>query len=315
MLQVALLQLCANAEHQEANRQKGDAWCREAKALGADIAVFPEMWNIGYTWYTGCSKDLEDQRRDAPAERVARAHWQALAIGKDDSFVVHFQRLAAELEMAIAITYLERWSGGAPRDSVSLIDRRGEIALTYAKVHTCDFGPEAACTPGADFPVVLLDTAHGTVHVGAMICFDREFPEAARILMLQGAELVLVPNACEMEVNRLSQLRARAFENMMGVALANYAAPQQNGHSVAFDGIAFDSEERSRDMCVAAAGEEEGSCLARFDLDALRAYRRREVWGNAFRRPHRYAPLTSMEVQAPFQRTTASGDPYDRSQR
>jgi predicted amidohydrolase len=155
----------------------------------------------------------------------------------------------------------------------------------------------------------------GPAQVGAMICFDREFPESARILMLKGAELVLVPNACEMEVNRLSQLRARAFENMMGVALANYAAPQANGHSVAFDGIAFDGEGRSRDMCVAAAGEEEGICLAHFDLEALRAYRSREVWGDAYRRPHRYGALTSMDVEAPFRRTDAGGRPYDRSRR
>ncbi|HLJ60020.1 MAG TPA: carbon-nitrogen hydrolase family protein [bacterium] len=299
MLQVALLQISAHAADQEANRRTGDAWCRKAKALGADIALFPEMWNIGYTAYAGCPNLLAAVGREKPVERAARVRWQAQAVGRSDPFVTHFQRLAAELDMAIAVTYLERWPGGAPRNTVSLIDRRGEIAFTYAKVHTCDFDMEAACTPGEDFYVAPLRTAHDTVDVGAMICFDREFPESARILMLKGAELVLVPNACEMEANRLSQLGARAFENMMGVALANYPAPQQNGRSVAFDGIAFTDEGRSRDMCVAAAGEEEGIYLARFDLDVLRTYRAREVWGNAFRRPHRYAPLASMDVRVP----------------
>jgi predicted amidohydrolase len=315
MLQVALLQLCAEADDQEANRQKGGAWVREAKGRGADIAVFPEIWNIGYTWFVEGSTRFEASKSVTAVERASRARWRTQAIDQGDPFFVYFRRLAAELEIAIAITYLERWSDGPPRDTVSLIDRRGEVALTYAKVHTCDFEVEAACTPGREFPVVSLDTARGVVRVGAMICFDREFPESARMLMLNGAELVLIPNACEMEVNRLSQLRARAFENMMALALANYAAPQQNGHSVVFDGIAFDRDGRSQDMCVAAAAEEEGICLARLDLDALRAYRRREVWGNAFRKPHRYAPLTSMEVRAPFQRTTASGAPYDRSRR
>ncbi len=46
--------------------------------------------------------------------------------------------------MAIALTYLERWPAGAPRNTVSLIGRRGEIVLTYAKVHTCDFSLESA---------------------------------------------------------------------------------------------------------------------------------------------------------------------------
>ena len=63
-----------------------------------------------------------------------------------------------------------------------------------------------------------------------MICFDREFPESARILMLKGAEIILTPNACEMEDNRICQFKTRAYENMVGVVLANYAAPQQNGH-------------------------------------------------------------------------------------
>ena len=45
----------------------------------------------------------------------------------------------------------------------------------------------------------------GEVKVGAMICYDREFPESARIMMLKGAELILVPNACPMEINRLSR--------------------------------------------------------------------------------------------------------------
>ena len=86
----------------------------------------------------------------------------------------------------------------------------------------------------------------------------------------------LVPNACPMETHRLGQLRARAWENLVGVALANYAAPQQNGHSVAFDPIAFDEQGQSRDTLVVAAGEAAGIYLADFDLAALRACRERE---------------------------------------
>lgn len=74
--------------------------------------------------------------------------------------------------------------------------------MTYAKVHTCDFGMESAVTPGEAFGVCDLDTAAGPVRIGAMICYDREFPECARLLMLLGAELVLSPNACHMDVTR-----------------------------------------------------------------------------------------------------------------
>ena len=74
-----------------------------------------------------------------------------------------------------------------------------------------------------------LETKGGPVRVGAMICMDREFSESARILMPKGAELILTPNACPLEAHRLGQFRARAFENMVGLAMANYAAPQYNG--------------------------------------------------------------------------------------
>ncbi len=313
-LQIALLQMTANGTDQEANLDKGETFCRQARAMGADIALLPEMWNIGYTLYAGAPDSLRHDEVEHSEQHRARAPWQTQAIGQDDPFVVHFRQLAQDLQMAIALTYLERWPH-APRNTVSVIDRHGEIVLTYAKVHTCDFDLEAACTPGDDFFVCPLDTAHGKVSIGAMICHDREFPESARILMLKGAEIILTPNACSLEENRLGQFRARAFENMVGVAMANYAAPQENGHSVAFDGMAFDALGNPREMCIVEAREEEGVYLAPLDLDALRTYRQQEVWGNAFRRPHRYGLLTSLAVDPPFVRAYTNGEPYNRAQR
>jgi len=291
-LNVALLQLTARGNDQAANLARGEESCRRAAAMGADIALFPEMWNIGYTFYN-------------PDEPGSREEWQSQAIDSESGFVRHFRKLARELNMAIALTYLERWEG-APRNSVSLIDRRGDIALTYAKVHTCEFDLECALTPGDDFPVCALDTAHGEVKVGAMICYDREFPESARILMLKGAEIILTPNACTLEYNRLTQFRTRALENMVGVAMSNYAAPQENGHSVAFDGVAFNPDETTRDMLVIEAGESEGIYMAEFDMENLRDYRNREGLGNAYRRPRLYSQLTSTEVAEPFIRPDAT---------
>jgi N-carbamoylputrescine amidase len=323
---VALLQLAACGTDQDANLAKGDDFCRRAAAMGADLALFPEMWNIGYTPFSPPATAASDlwrapERWDA-AEAVeggsltdARARWQARAIGPDDPFVVHFRELARELGMAIALTYLERWSG-QPRNTLSLIDRRGEIVLTYAKVHTCDFdNMEWSLTPGDDFPVCRLQTASGEVSVGAMICYDREFPESARILMLNGAEILLTPNACGLGFNRLAQFRTRAYENMVGVAMANYAAPQHNGHSVAYDGIAYDPAGNERDMLIVEAGEHEGVYLADFDLDRLRTYRTNETLGNAFRRPRRYGMLTATDVAPPFVRINARGESYHEAHR
>lgn len=284
-LRVALLQILPQGSL-EKNLQKGIKACEEAKKAGADIALFPEMWSSGYDM----PKDPEEMRKKS--------------VPADSDFVLAFGKLAAQLEMAIAITFLERYELSA-RNTLVLFDRYGKKVLTYAKVHTCDFDVERNLTPGEDFYVTDLDTAEGRVKVGAMICFDREFPESARILMLKGAELILVPNACPMEINRLAQLRGRAFENMLGIATCNYpnGQPDCNGHSSAFDGVAYLPEMTgSRDICILQAGSEEGIFLASFDLDMMREYRKSEVHGNAYRHPKKYGILVDERIEDPFVR-------------
>lgn len=273
-IRIAFLQLLP-AGSLERQWEKGAAACRESKRLGADIALFPEMWSDGYAI-----------PQDAGALR-------ALAVPADGSFVRRFGELAAQLEMAVAVTFLERYEP-KPRNSVVLFDRHGAERLHYSKVHVCAFDQEKMLSPGEGFCVTDLDVGGGTVKAGCMICFDREFPESARLLMLQGAELVLAPNACPMEMNRLAALRTRAYENMMAVATCNYPAgqPDCNGRSTLFDGVAWLPDEPwSRDMCVFEAPEAEGVYVAELDLDRLRTYRAREVMGDKYRRPATYGPL------------------------
>ena len=292
ILNLALLQI-APRDTVQGNLEKGVEYCRRARELGADIALFPEMWSNGYRIYG----------RPVP-------EWTAEAIPADGPFAEAFRALAAQLGMAIGVTLLERWAGG-PRNSLILFDRLGRRQFVYGKVHTCDFDVERNLTPGDDFYVAELDTACGPVQVGGMICYDREFPESARILMLKGAELILVPNACPMEINRLSELRARAYENMAAIATCNYPYDgiDCNGHSTAFDGVAYGEIRRgdveARDTLVLEAGEAEGIYLAAFPLDTMRRYRAREVHGNAYRRPSKYALLLSEEVRPPFLREDA----------
>mgnify|MGYP001050490236 CR=1 FL=1 len=285
VFRVALLQLLPGRTQTE-NLQIGLAACRKAKKDGADIALFPEMWNCGY---------------HIPADVN---HLKGQAISGEGEFVSAFGTLAAELDMAIMVTFLERFEP-LPRNTAILFDRHGKQVMTYAKVHTCDFDIERHLTPGEDFYVTELDTACGAVKVGAMICYDREFPESARILMLKGAELILVPNACPMEINRLSQLRGRAYENMLVVATCNYPkdGTDCNGGSSVFDGVAYLPElEGSRDTCILQADGGEGIFVAELDLDMLRRYRESEVHGNAYRRPKKYSLLTSTEISPPFVR-------------
>ena len=120
-----------------------------------------------------------------------------LAIPTDGEFVTCYAELAKELDMAIGITFLERRKS-RPRNTICLYDHYGKSVYKYSKVHICNFGEaddESVLCAGDEFIVAELDTAKGKLKVGSMICYDREFPESARILMLKGAELVLVQPA------------------------------------------------------------------------------------------------------------------------
>jgi N-carbamoylputrescine amidase len=164
----------------------------------------------------------------------------------------------------------------------------GEVVLTYAKVFLCNFGQEELqkqqyhlddvgrdynCTPGTTFDVCELTTGEGAVKVGAMICADREFPEAAGTLMKDGAELIIVPNSCEWDDIRDSQLKTRAFENLVGIAMASYPKPKNNGQSTAYSPVAFNNN-----PLLVKAKESEDIALATFDMDTTREFRRQEQW-------------------------------------
>lgn len=285
-LKIALLQIGPTGTL-EGNLKKGIEWCRNAKEQGADIALFPEMWSCGYC----IPEDMDELKH--------------MAVAADGEFVNAFAGLAKELKMAIGITILERHDP-LPKNTICLFDRKGNLQYSYAKVHTCDFGDECRLDAGDDFYVTDLDTAKGTVRVGSMICYDREFPESARILMLKGAELLLVPNACPMEINRLAQLRGRAYENMLTIATCNYPdnQPDCNGHSTVFDGVAYLPElPESRDTCILEADGAEGIYVAELDLEMLRSYREHEVHGNAYRHPHKYGMLVEEKIEHPFVRS------------
>jgi predicted amidohydrolase len=279
---------------QERNVAIAEAHCRKAAALGADIALLPEMWNIGYSLFDG-------------KQPHALERWQGLATESDGAYVRHFVSLARELNMAIAVTYLQNWDP-APRNAVSVLSRSGEIALTYAKVHTCDFMAEAAVSPGSDFPVCNLDTRIGPVRVGCMICFDFQFPESARILMLNGAELILCPVATGMPELYCDQVKVRAFENAVAVAVANYANLPFDGNSVAFDAA-------GRSLVEPVSNGVDCVQVARLSLHELRECRKATIFGNAFRRPRKYGRLVSDDVDPVFARTDSLGRPFDRQSR
>jgi predicted amidohydrolase len=268
---VALLQIAPKELSPVPNLEKGIEACRKAKALGADLALFPEMWNIGYAF---CPPDRKEE-------------WEAQAIDQQSDFFQSYVKVAKELGIHIALTYLEKHAP-KPKNTVSIINSMGKVVLTYSKVFLCTFGQEALqkeqyqlddvgrdynCTPGTTFDVCELTTGEGSVKVEAMICADREFPEAAGALLKKGAELIIVPNSCEWDEIRDCQLKTRAFENLVGIAMANYPKPKNNGQSTAYSPLAF-----KKNPLIVKAKEGEAIALATFDLDKIREFRREEQW-------------------------------------
>ncbi len=280
---IALLQITPSEDDQNRNLAKGLEYCRKSKALGADLAVFPELWNIGFA--------------PSPIGSEARQVWMDSAIDQRSTFFQSFAALARDLDLNIAITYLEAHLP-MPRNTVSVINRRGQVVLNYSKVFICDFGKEELskpnpnvhdigcdvnCSPGEVFEACMLVGAEGKVKIGAMICADREFPEAASQLMLNGAELIVVPNACTWDDIRTAGLKTRAFENLVGIAMVNYPAPRNNGNSQAYTCVAWRNG-KPIDTLIARAGEDEEILLATFDMDEIRQFRNTESWRMDYRR-------------------------------
>ena len=232
----------------------------EARAAGAEIVVFPEMYSNGYA-----PLDAND-----PA---AKARWCAKAESLDGDFVFRFREAARTHQIHVVATFLEK-AEPQPFNSALLVDTAGRPLLHHRKVHICDFdSPELACGRGSGFAACDIDTGAGPVRLGLMICMDREYPDAARALSRQGAEIALVPNCADLATDptvgdvRVAQARGRAFEAVIGIAVANYPAPRCDGHSFAVD---------PSGRIIVMADTSPGLVLATFDLGAIRKARREE---------------------------------------
>lgn len=276
-LRVALVQRRAVRGDSYANLQLGLECCRAAGQKKADLVVFPEIWSSGY---------------EVPFGRPLLEH---------GAYMRSFQEEARRLGLGIVATCLSKGKK-LPQDTAVVISPTGEILMRYAKVHTCDFSAERALEPGEGFAVCDFPFEGGRVRLGVMTGFDREYPESARELMLKGAELIVVPNAGAMDPLRLGQLRTRAFENMVGVAMANYPGLGW-GCSCAFSPIVYSETGHYIDNTLAMAGERaEGLVLADFDLEAIRAWRARRVWGGAYRKTYAYPSLLEARPPKPLVR-------------
>ena len=270
---VAVLQMRSVNREYERNIKTIIKYMSDAKQNGADILLLPECFITGY--------DLTIDH--------------ASAITEND--LAPLCEKAKKLSIGLVATALTKGKSN-PQNSAFVISKDGKILMKYAKVHTCDFADEKVLESGSEFKVCDFDG----VKIGIMICYDREYPESARVLMLKGAEIILVPNDCGSMRPRLQALSTRAYENMCGVAMANPNG-ENAGNSCAYSPICWDRNGECIDNTLLLAdAETEGLFYADFDMDAIRAYREREMMGNTFRKVKAYAQLLNDEIQYPFVR-------------
>ena len=248
---------------------------KEAAESGADILLLPEAFLTGYELPMSNEEALPD----------------------DSLYIKKICKAAEELNIGVVVTAITK-GRNKPQNSAYVVDRNGSILMKYSKVHTCDFADEACLESGDEFRVC---DFHG-IKLGIMICYDREYPESARVLMLKGAEIILVPNDCGAMRPRLGALSTRAYENMVGIVMANPNG-ENAGNSCAFSPICWDEDGICVDNVLLMADDvTEGLFYAEFDMDAIRSYRENEMMGNTYRKVKAYDMLLSGEIEYPFVR-------------
>ncbi|SDU01447.1 N-carbamoylputrescine amidase [Geopseudomonas guangdongensis] len=268
-----------------ANLARAEQLVRQAAAGGAQIVLIQELFETPYF----CQKPNPDYLQLATA----------LA---DNPAIARCQALARELAVVLPVSFFER-AGRARFNSVAIIDADGSLLGVYRKSHIPD-GPgyheKYYFNPG-DSGFKVWNTRYAKIGVG--ICWDQWFPECARAMALQGAEILFYPTAIGSEPHdphinsrdhwqRVQQGHAGA--NLMPLVASNRVGrEEQDGYAITFYGSSFIAD--AFGAKVAELDErEEGVLLHRFDLDQLE--HTRSAWG-VFRdrRPNLYGALATLD--------------------
>lgn len=270
---VAILQKRALNAQIDKNVESIITAMKKASENEADILLLPECFITGYDLPMTYEKSISD----------------------DDASITKICECAKEYQIGVVLTSFTK-GDKQPQNSAFVINKSGEILMKYSKVHTCDFADEKTVESGKEFKVCDFEG----IQLGIMICYDREYPESARVLMLKGAEVILVPNDCGSMQPRIQALSTRAYENMVAVAMANPNG-ENAGCSCAYSPICWDENGRCVDNTVLLADDmTEGIFYADFDMDAIRDYRNREMMGNTFRKVDAYGILLDKTIREPF---------------
>ncbi len=259
----------------EENIAKADKMVRKAASEGAKIILLPELFERQYF----C------QERNYDYYLYARSL-------EDDEAVNHFKKVAAELEVVLPISFYEK-DVNVFYNTTAVIDADGSVLGIYRKTHIPDdhyYQEKFYFTPG-DTGFKVWDTRYGKIGIG--ICWDQWFPETARGMAVQGAEILFYPTAIGsepiLEVDSMPHWRrcmqGHAACNVIPVVAANrigeeYVEPSdENGgqkSSLVFYGSSFVTDSTG-EIVMQASRDKEEIVYGESDLDENRDLR--VSWG------------------------------------
>ena len=287
-IKAAAIQMKCDLEHKK-NLQKAEQMIRKAAAEGANIILLPELFEREYF--------CQQRRYDFYSYARTVEESEAVAMGV---------RLAKELGVVLPISFYERDVNNL-YNSIACIDGDGTILGVYRKTHIPDdhyYQEKFYFTPG-DTGFRAFKTRYGTIGVG--ICWDQWFPETARCMALQGAELLFYPTAigsepileCDSMEHWRRCMQGHSAANVIPVIAANRIGREdvtpcdENGNqtsSLVFYGSSFITNETG-EIIKSASRDEETVLTAEFDLDEI--FQNRLGWGIfRDRRPDCYKVIT-----------------------
>ena len=204
-MKVGLVQQ-ANTADRAANIEKLQRHIRQAAAEGAELVVLQELHNGLYFCQTE-DTNLFDQAEPIPGPSTEL-----------------FGALAKELGIVLVLSLFERRAPGLYHNTAVVLERDGSIAGKYRKMHIPDdpaYYEKFYFTPG-DLGFEPIDTSVG--RLGVLVCWDQWYPEAARLMAMRGAEMLIYPTAIGWESSDTEEEKARQLGAWVTV---------QRGHAVA----------------------------------------------------------------------------------
>lgn len=268
------------------NLARAESLVREAAGKGANVILIQELFEGPYF----CQDEWPE-------------HF-ALATAVDENPAIRrFSELASELNVVLPVSFFEK-AGQAHFNSIAMIDAGGANLGIYRKSHIPQgSGYQEKCyfNPG-DTGFRMFETKFG--RVGAGICWDQWFPEAARAMALMGAEILLYPTAIGSELidgnwdssrHWRTVMCGHAGANLMPLVASNRIGTEQgqNGTELTFYGTSFIADWQGQ-VVTEMDRTEEGTRLASFDLDEIAGYR--AGWGIfRDRRPDLYGVLAGLD--------------------